>query len=254
MKPRTLRSIDDLALFLDRPPKELVKTMFFKGKNSKEVFKFTVLLRGADEVNLIKIKNALNLVDVPEFLNDDEVLAYTGANPGSCGPIGLKEEGPIYIDQNLADFKSMVVGANKDNFHLRGVQPGRDFKVEAAFDLTLAQEGDVLPEGKLHSIRGIEAGHIFYLGQKYSKSMKAQFLDQNGKAQNFEMGCYGIGASRIVQASIEQRHDENGIIWPKSIAPFHLHICLLDNKEEMMSFAEELSADLEKQSVEVFFG
>jgi len=253
-----LRTIDDLSNFLKTSSKNLVKTMFFKGvkedsKKEEEFFYFTVLLRGSDDVNLIKIKNHLHLKDLPEFLNDQEVIEFAGASPGSCGPVSLKKEGPIYLDQNVEDFKSMTVGANIDDFHLHGVQPGRDFEVEGVFDLTLAKEGDSSPEGEgcLKSIRGIEAGHIFYLGQKYSKAMKAQFLDQNGKAQNFEMGCYGIGVSRVVQASIEQSHDENGIIWPKSIAPFHLHICLLDNKEDMMSFAEELSKDLEKKSVEV---
>ena len=216
-----------------------------------------MLLRGSDEVNLVKIKNKLGLKEVPVLLNDQEVLDFAGALPGSCGPVGLKQqEGAIYLDQNVEDFKSMVVGANQDDFHLKGVKPHRDFDVEAVFDLTLAQEGDSSPEGegggRLKAIRGIEAGHIFYLGQKYSKAMKAQFLDQNGKAQDFEMGCYGIGVSRIVQAAIEQRHDENGIVWPEAITPFHLHICLLDHKEDMLEFVEGLHTELEQKSVEIF--
>jgi prolyl-tRNA synthetase len=251
-----LRTIEDLSKFLNVPSHGLVKTMFFQGhkETDEKPFNFTVLLRGSDEVNPIKIKNVLGLKDVPLLLNETEVKEFAGAMPGSCGPVNLKGTGPICLDQNIEDFKSMVVGANIDDFHLRGVQPGRDFKVESVFDLTMAQEGDPSPEGEgvLKSIRGIEAGHIFYLGKKYSKAMKANFLDQNGKAQEFEMGCYGIGVSRIVQAAIEQRHDENGIKWPMSLAPFHLHICLLDDQDEMKAFVEKLASELEDKSVEVF--
>ena len=250
-----LRTIDDLSKCLNISTSFLVKTMFFKGvrQSDETTFNFTLLLRGSDEVNLVKIKNELDLKETPIFLNDREVLEFAGASPGSCGPVDLKQEGSIYLDQNVEDFKSMIVGANQDDYHLRGVKPHRDFKVEAVFDLTMAQEGDASPGGGvLKSVRGIEAGHIFYLAKKYSKAMKAQFLDQNGKAKDFEMGCYGIGVSRIVQAAIEQRHDENGIKWPSSIAPFHLHICLLDDKDEMTSFVEELVLELEKKSVEVF--
>ncbi len=253
---KDLKTIDELSKFLDLSQEELVKTMFFKGQKvlDEEVFRFTVLLRGSDEVNLIKIKNELNLKELPEFLNDNEVLEFAGARPGSCGPVDLLKDGPIYMDQNLEDFKSMIVGANKDHFHKKGVKPHKDFKVEGVFDLTLAEAGDVSPsgEGVLQSIRGIEAGHIFYLGNKYSRAMKAEYLDQNGKTKSFEMGCYGIGVSRVVQASIEQSHDEDGIVWPLSIAPFQVHICLLDLKEEMLSFANEISKRLETKNIEVF--
>ncbi len=247
-----LKTIEDLAKSLNVEAASLVKTMFFEGTKESKVFQFTVLLRGSDQVNSIKLKNRLSLDDEPRMLTDTEVKALTGASPGSCGPVGLKT--PIYADHNLRDYKSMVVGANKDGFHLKGVSPERDFKIESFFDLALAREGAPSPDGKgtLKSIRGVEVGHIFYLGQKYSASMKASFLNQQGKACFFEMGCYGIGVGRTMQAAVEQSHDEDGIVWPKSIAPFDIHISLLDNTDEINSYVEDLSKKVEELGLTVF--
>ncbi len=248
-----LRTIEDLSKALSMPEEELVKTMFFEGEypNGKLV-KFTVLLRGCDQVNTIKIKNNLGFATEPRMLTDVEVKELVGASPGSCGPVGVETN--IYMDQFLKDYKSMVVGANKDDFHLKGVSPGRDFQVKEIFDLTSAQEGDVSPDGKgaLKSIRGVEVGHIFYLGTKYSKSMKAQFLDSKGKAQFFEMGCYGLGVSRTLQAAVEQSHDENGIIWPKALSPFDVHICLLDSNDEIDEYLSKTVKELESSGLTVF--
>lgn len=248
-----LRTIEDLSKALNVSGDELVKTMFFEGEypNGK-LIKFTVLLRGSDQVNAIKIKNHLGFATEPRMLTDAGVLAFTGANPGSCGPVGV--DGNIYMDQFLKNYKNMIVGANKDDFHLKGVSPERDFKVKEVFDLTLAQEGDTSPDGKgsLKSIRGIEVGHIFYLGTKYSKSMKAQFLDAKGKAQFFEMGCYGLGVSRTLQAAVEQSHDANGIVWPKALTPFDVHVCLLDSSPEIESYLSEVVKDLEASGLSVF--
>jgi len=215
-------------------------------------FQFTVLLRGSDQVNQIKLKNNLDLDQEPRLLTDVEVKALTGASPGSCGPVGLKTL--VYADHNLSEYMSMVVGANKDGFHLRGVSPKRDFKVEAYFDLALATEGAPSPDGKgkLKSIRGIEVGHIFYLGQKYSSAMKASFLNQQGKACFFEMGCYGIGVGRTMQAAVEQSHDEDGIVWPKSLAPFDVHITLLDKTDEINDYVSKFSSEAEKSGLSVF--
>lgn len=249
----SLKTIEDLSKALNVSDNELVKTMFFEGEypNGKLV-KFTVLLRGCDQVNAVKIKNQLGFAAVPRMLTDQEVLELTGANPGSCGPVGVETN--VYMDKFLQGYKSMVVGANKDGFHLKGVSPERDFKVKESFDLTLAQEGDVSPDGKglLKSIRGIEVGHIFYLGTKYSKSMKAKFLDAKGKVQFFEMGCYGIGVSRTLQAAVEQSHDENGIVWPKTVSPFDVHVCLLDANDEIEAYMEELVKKIELSGLSVF--
>lgn len=248
-----LKTIDDLAKSLSVPTKALVKTMFFEGENLKgKSFKIAVLVRGCDQVNPIKIKNKIGLKTEPRALSEDEVLELTGAHPGSCGPIGLKAA--VYMDHNLKDFKSMTVGANKDGFHLSGVSPGRDFKATETFDLALAQEGDASPdgEGKLKSIRGVEVGHIFYLGQKYSKSMGAKFSDASGKAQNFEMGCYGLGVTRTLQAAIEQSHDKDGIVWPKALSPFDVHVTLLDDTGDILKFLKDLSSELEPKGITFF--
>lgn len=251
-----LKTIEDLSKFLNKNPSSLVKTMFFEGESAleKTPFYFTVLLRGNDEVNLIKIKNSLTLKEEPRLLDEEEVKNLTGAAPGSCGPVNAKKTTPIYLDHNVEDFKSMTVGANIDHKHLLGVQPGRDFQVACVFDLSLAQSGDPNPQGPgvLKQIRGIEAGHIFYLGTKYSDSMKAQFLNEQGKALSFHMGCYGLGVSRTIQAAIEQSHDDNGILWPHSLTPFDIHICQLDFNDEMNSFVESLSAKLESKNIEIF--
>lgn len=247
-----LKTIEDLAKSLNKEPAELVKTMFFEGLKNEKEFQFTVVLRGSDQVNLVKIKNNLCLDGEPRLLTDAEVEALTGASPGSCGPVGLKT--PVYADHNLEEYKSMVVGANKDGFHLKGVSPGRDFEIERFFDLTIAKEGASSPDGKgsLKSIRGIEVGHIFYLGQKYSASMKASFLNQQGKACFFEMGCYGIGVGRTMQAAVEQSHDEDGIVWPRSITPFDIHVSLLDKTDEINTYVAKFSKEAEARGLSVF--
>ena len=148
--------------------------------------------------------------------------------------------------------KNFVVGANEDDFHLKNVNLTRDFKAEKVADLRFAVAGDKAPDGgRFKQVRGIEVGHIFYLGQKYAQAMGLKFLDKNGKSQFAEMGCYGIGISRTVQAAIEQMHDEDGMIWPLSIAPFPVHICLLDIKdEELVNYANSLYDGLNEAGIE----
>lgn len=221
-----LRTIDDLAKSLKVERGSLVKTLFYAGKDNKPV---AILLRGSDEANPIKVKNVLGLDSDALFLTDLEVKTLTGAMPGSCGPVGLKI--PIYVDYGLEGYLNFIVGANEDDYHFKNVNFERDFKSEGFFDLRLASEGDLCQtckSGHYKSARGIEVGHVFYLGTKYSKAMGATYLDPQGKATLIEMGCYGIGVTRTMQSSVEQNHDKDGIIWPVPIAPFHIHICLLD--------------------------
>ncbi len=244
-----LATIADLADFTGIKSECLVKSLFFKDDKGKP---FTVLMRGSDELNPIKLKKALDLKAEPQMLTEQEVIAFTCANPGSCGPQGLK--GAVWADHYLKEFTHFVVGANKTGYHIQGLQNGVDFKITNYFDLAFAQAGDASPDGKgvLKEIRGIEVGHIFYLGTKYSKSMKAIFQDKNGKTQPFEMGCYGIGVSRTMQSAIEQSHDENGIVWPKAITPFDFHIAVLDPKHEgLMNYASALTENLNKQGFSV---
>ena len=245
-----LATIQDLAAFTGIKSECLVKSLFLKDDKGKP---FVVLLRGCDELNPIKLKKVLNLKNEALMLNDQEVLTLTGATPGSCGPQGLNI--PVYADHYLKDFKHYVVGANKTGFHVQGLKPNEDFRINSFSDLAFAQAGDPSPDGQgvLKEIRGIEVGHIFYLGTKYSQSMKAIFQDKNGKTQPFEMGCYGIGVGRTMQSAIEQSHDTNGIIWPKSISPFDFHLAVLDPKnEDLMSYANNLVQSLNDKGFSVF--
>ncbi len=227
-----LRTISDLAKSLKCIESDLVKTLFYEGPDKKPI---CVLLRGSDEVNAIKLKQVLGMEMEPLLLNDKEVREVTGADPGSCGPVGLKI--PIYADNALKEMSNFTVGANEDDFHFKNVNRDRDFKLSAEnfADLVKAQEGLPCPkcqDGKYISMRGIEVGHIFYLGTKYSESMKASYLNKEGVSAPIEMGCYGLGVTRTVQAAIEQSHDDKGIIWPKELSPYDVHICLLDPLEK----------------------
>jgi prolyl-tRNA synthetase len=252
-----LKTIDDLAKFLKMPPEKLVKTLFFSANpgtdpKDKSLRPICVLVRGSDEVNPVKLKNALGLANPPLMLTDEEVLVVTGARPGSCGPVGLKI--PVYADHGLGTVGDMIVGANRDGFHLKGVQMGRDFQVTGELDLRLTRDGDECPNCKstLSSTRGIEVGHVFYLGTKYAQTMGASFVDADSKQKTIEMGCYGIGVSRTVQAVIEQSHDADGIIWPLAIAPFAVHLCVLDpDHPEVGPAAEVLYRELQASGYDV---
>lgn len=248
-----LKTIDALAKALKVPANQLVKTMYFAASDdpAKNLNPVAVLLRGSDEVNPVKLKNHFGLANPPLLLTDEEVRRLTGASPGSCGPVGLKI--PILMDKGVENRRNYTVGANKDDFHFRNVNHGRDFKVTAVGDFRMAREGDASPDGKgkLKSYRGIEVGHIFYLGTTYSKKMDANYLGQDAALKPIEMGCYGIGVTRTVQAVIEQSNDKDGIIWPLSIAPFAVHICLLDPEGEAKTLADKLYADLNAAGVDV---
>jgi prolyl-tRNA synthetase len=251
-----VRSISDLSKATKVSENQLVKTLFFSVNDglSTEIKPIAVLLRGSDEANPIKIKNLLKLSNPPPLLNDEEVKLISGARPGSCGPVGLKI--PIYMDKGVETLRNYIVGANQEERHLRYVNHGRDFEVTGVGDLRMAKEGDLAPDGQgtLKSCRGIEVGHIFYLGTKYSKAMGANYLNTEGKLAPIEMGCYGIGISRTVQAVIEQKHDKDGIIWPVSIAPYHVHICQLDIGDPLVvEVADKIYSELLSAGVDVLF-
>ncbi len=251
-----LESMEALAEFLKTDVSNLVKTMFFKVEiEEAKSENIAVLMRGSDSVNLLKLKNVLGALQQPQALEAHEVESEVGSPPGSCGPKGLEMR--IFADQNLKVFKSCFVGANKKGYHLSGVQPGKDFKIESFNDFRLAQEGDPSPEGdgKLKLIRGIEVGHIFYLGQTYTspKSLNFNYLDNNGKAQIVEMGCYGIGVGRTLQAAIEQNHDDKGSIWPKAISPYQVHISWLDpGDKDTSEWLEGFVSGLKDKGIDYF--
>jgi prolyl-tRNA synthetase len=248
-----LKKIETLSKALNIETKNLVKTLFYSAaeEGAADIKPVCVLLRGCDELNPVKLKSLLGLANPPLMLTDEEVKKTSGAWPGSCGPVGLTI--PVYVDKGVEGLKNYVVGANVDGFHYKNVNHGRDYKPVQIADLRMAKAGDKNPngEGVLKSYRGIEVGHIFYLGSKYSKAMQANFLNEKGETVPIEMGCYGIGISRTVQAVIEQCNDKDGIVWPISIAPFHVHICLLDpNDADTSKFANELYTELNAAGVE----
>src|SRR3954464_6103782 len=187
-----------------------------------------LLLRGDHDMNEIKVGKVAGLDAGFRFATVAEIEAHFGTRPGYLGPIGLKQQVKVVADREVALMADWICGANEEGFHLKGVNWGRDLpEPDAVADLRNVVEGDPSPDGKgkLAIERGIEVGHIFYLGTKYSKAMNATFLDEDGKPKLFEMGCYGIGVTRLPAAAIEQNHDERGIIWPDAIAPFTVAVC-----------------------------
>lgn len=255
-----LKTIRDLSTHLNINENSLVKTLFFAldeipqaQANGKAFAAVAVLLRGGDELNPVKLKAALGLPNPPRMLTDEEVNQVSGAWPGSCGPVGLTI--PVYMDLSVCSLPSLIVGANRDSEHLRRVIWPRDFRPTSIVDLRLAAAGDHCPQcdsGHYHSHRGIEVGHVFYLGAKYSRSMQASFLDPQGQTQFMEMGCYGIGVSRTIQAAVEQNHDKDGIIWPLAIAPYEVHLTVLDPSDpQVASAADKLYADLQALGIGV---
>lgn len=242
-----VRTIEEVCAFLQVVPADVVKTLIFNA-DGKAV---AVLVRGDEEVNEIKVRNYLGC-DELELAGDDMILAATGSPRGFAGAVGIKTR--IVADYSLIGMKNMVMGANREDYHVKNVNFDRDFKVSEYADLRVVREGDACPRcrGALAFARGIEVGHVFKLGTKYSKALRAVYLDKNGKEQVMIMGCYGIGITRTVAAAIEQYHDEDGIIWPVPIAPFHVIITPVNiNEDALCQVAEDLYQNLTAQGVEV---
>jgi len=214
-----------------------------------------LLLRGDHDMNEIKVGKVEGLANF-RFATVSEIEDHFGCQPGYLGPIGLKKPVKLVVDRDVAVMADWVCGANEADYHLTGVNWGRDLPEPALVaDLRNVVAGDLSPDGQgeLAIERGIEIGHVFYLGTKYSKAMKATFLAENGKPSEFEMGCYGIGVTRLPAAAVEQNHDERGIIWPDAIAPFTVVICPIgmDRSEAVKTAAEKLHADLLAAGVDV---
>ena len=213
------------------------------------------LVRGDHTVNEIKLAKVSGLSDY-RMANDAEIAEHLGAQPGFLGPV--KPLKPVYLiaDRTVAEMADFVVGANRNGFHLQGVNWGRDLaEADVIADIRNVVEGDPSPDGKgvLSIARGIEVGHVFQLGQKYAEAMNATVLDQNGKAQVMFMGCYGIGVSRIAAAAIEQNFDANGIRWPEAMAPWQVAVCVINPKNDgtVSAYAEKLYADLQAKGLSV---
>lgn len=214
-----------------------------------------VLLRADHELNEVKAGHLPELKEGFRFATDEEIVATFGSKPGYLGPVGVSEDVAVYADCTVADMSDFCCGANEEGFHLTGVNFGRDLPEPQVADLRNVVEGDRSPDGKgtLKLQRGIEVGHVFYLGTKYSEALNATYLDENGKPQVLQMGCYGIGVTRLAGAAIEQNHDEKGIIWPASIAPFEVVICPMNyaKSEAVREAADKLYEDLKARGVDV---
>jgi len=243
------KKVSAVTEFLGISPKQLVKTMIYMA-DDKPV---AVLLRGDHEVQNVKLANALGVnTDNLRLAEDKEVFDATGVPSGYLGPIGLKI--PLIADRELSRMHNFAIGANEKNFHFTNANLGRDFTVPTITDLRQVTAEDSCPAcgGSLELTRGIEVGHIFKLGTKYSEALKATFLDSQGTEQVFIMGCYGIGVSRTVAAAIEQNHDKDGIIFPLPIAPFQVILLNLSPKDEAITTASnELYESLQKAGIEV---
>ena len=244
-----MKSIDDVAAFLKIAPSQTVKTLIVEGTDGP----VALLVRGDHTLNEIKAEKVAGVKTPFTFANEAAVRAASGAAPGSVGPVGLGI--PIIADRAVAVMSDLVCGANADDQHLTGVNFGRDLPEPLVADLRNVVDGDPSPDGKgaLKLIRGIEVGHVFQLGNKYSSAMNALYLDEAGRNQPMEMGCYGIGVSRIVASAIEQHHDAKGIIWPASMAPFLLVIVAIGyGKSEMVkTAADSLYAELSAAGFDV---
>ncbi len=241
------RSIEDLVNFTGKPSSEHVKTLMYMADGEL----IAVLLRGDRELNEIKIKNALQCQEI--FMADEFTVKYKcGAGFGSLGPVGLNIK--IYADLEVQQLQNFTCGANADDYHFTNVNLGRDFVPEKIIDIRSAEAGDTchVCGGSLKTIRGIEVGHIFKLGTKYSDAMDASYRDQNGQDQAIVMGCYGIGVSRTMAAAVEQKNDANGIVWPLAIAPYQLIIVPVNNKkEDQVEAANRLYQEFLNRGIEV---
>jgi prolyl-tRNA synthetase len=252
----------DVATLLNLPLVQTVKSLVMatdEVNDKGDIVKSTVwllLLRGDHDMNEVKVGKVEGLKGGFRFATLTEIEDHFGCKPGYLGPIGLKKPVKVIADRTVANLADFVCGANEPDFHLTGVNWGRDLpEPDVIADIRNVVAGDPSPDGQgvLAIQRGIEVGHVFYLGTKYSKAMNATFLDETGKPAHFEMGCYGIGVTRILGAAIEQSHDARGIVWPDAIAPFTVAVCPIgyDRSAEVKAAADALHDELQAVGIDV---
>lgn len=246
-------SIEDVSRFFDVPASQCLKTLIVKGEDDTLV---ALLLRGDHELNEIKAEKVAGILSPLTLANDEEIFSACQCKPGSIGPKGLTIN--IIADRSVTLMADFVAGANVDGKHYSGVNWERDLALPAQIeDLRTVVEGDPSPDGKgqITLARGIEVGHIFQLGNKYSEAMNAGVINEGGKNQIMLMGCYGIGISRVVAAAIEQNHDDKGIIWSSNLAPFQVALCPMNmhKSERLKAAAEQLYKDLQAAGFDVLF-
>lgn len=266
-------SIEDMEKFFNAKPTTFLKALVYKVyncavdlsetefyKNAKTVTEggqtyipetyFCVLIRGDLDVNETKLASVLKASGA-ELASDEDVLKYSGAPHGFVGPIGIKI--PVIMDESTVEMHDCIAGAGKEGFHVKHVEPGRDFTAFMTADVRTCKEGDKCPDcgGTFYIKKGNELGHIFKLGDKYTKSMSVSYLDVNGKATTPVMGCYGIGVDRTLASIIEAHHDENGVIWPMTVAPFQVVVVPVKYDGQMKEVSDKIYEELQKAGVEV---
>ncbi|MFS0574191.1 proline--tRNA ligase [Sporosarcina sp. 179-K 3D1 HS] len=245
------RTIEEVAAFLDVEASRLIKTLIFKVDDEL----IAVLCRGDHEVNDIKLKNLLGATEV-ELAGEEDVAELLQCHIGSIGPVKLPVGLKVIADHAVSSVVNGVCGANEDGYHFINTNPEKDFAVDRYADLRFIQEGDPSPDGNgtIKFAKGIEVGHIFKLGTTYSEPMGGTFLDENGKSKPYIMGCYGIGVSRIMSAVAEQFNDDNGLKWPKKLAPYDVHLVAINMKDEAQKeLADELYNILKSYRYEVLY-
>lgn len=243
------KTIQEVADFLKVPETKTIKSMLYIA-DEKPVM---VLVRGDYDVNEVKVKNYLK-ADFLDLATDEQAQKYLGADFGSLGPVGVGDDVKILADQRVANMKNAVVGADEDGYHYVNANSDRDFRIDEVDDFVTIKEGELSPDGKgkLKFTRGIEIGHIFKLGTRYSKSLKANVLDENGRAVPVIMGSYGIGISRLLSAISEQNADENGLVWPVAVAPYVVHVIPINAKKQVqVDLANQIEDQLTKNGFEV---
>lgn len=237
------KTVDEVAEKLGVNSDQIIKAVLFIADEQPVL----ALVRGNFEVNDVKLKNLLG-ADFLDMATNDQVQQYLHVHPGNVGPVKVDEDVRVVADNSVMGMVNAFAGANEEGKHLANVNPGRDFTPETVADIRFVIEGEPSPDGKgsLHFTRGIEIGHIFKLGTRYSKVLGANFLDENGRNQPIIMGSYGIGVSRLLSAIVEQTADDNGMIWPRNIAPFDIHVVPINTKKaEQVEVADQVTKQLE---------
>lgn len=244
-----MRSIEDVTSFLKVPAEQTIKSIAFRTENGLVV----ALARGDHEINDVKVQNLVGAIQI-ELADEADIQRELGSVAGFLGPVGLAGKCTVVADNSVMNLHDALCGANKPDEHLLHVEPSRDFKPDQIADLRMVKAGEPCPHcgSALATARGIEVGQVFKLFTKYSESLKATFLDENGKEKPMVMGCYGIGVSRTMAAAIEQNNDADGIIWPAAIAPFQVAVVPINAKDEnQLQLAERIYGELKAAGVDV---
>ncbi len=248
-----VRTVQQLVEFFNLPASRMAKTVLYQAVYADREELVAVMMRGDLEINEVKLCNALDALAV-NLAEEKDIQAATGAEVGFAGPVNLKDSVPLFADFSLKGQTNLLTGCNESGYHCLNVNLGQDCRMPQFKELRLAMAGQGCPrcDATLQEVRGIEVGHIFKLGTKYSAAMESTFMAQNGKPASFVMGCYGLGVSRTPAAAVEQHHDAKGIVWPPALAPFEVVVAIMDKKREgQVALAERLYQELQAAGLDV---